>query len=62
MDRPPGAGVIQADQPAVADHIGVDDRDQLSAVRSLADDVPVAICRAHEAGLTHHRVHVLSVP
>ena len=33
------AGIVQADQPAVADHVGVDDGDQLAAARGLAGEI-----------------------
>ena len=33
------AGIVQADQPAVAHHVGVDDGKQLTAARSLAGEI-----------------------
>ena len=42
------ASIVQADQPAVADHVGIDDSNQLPAACGLAGDVQVAACCAHD--------------
>ena len=45
------ASIVQADQAAVADHVGIDDSDQLPAACGLAGDVQVAACCAHDRRL-----------
>ena len=45
FERP---GIVQPDQAAVADHVGIDDGDQLAAARGLAGEVRTDACRAHD--------------
>lgn len=41
LGRPPErAGVVQADQAAVGEHVGIDDGDQSPATRGLAGEGP----------------------
>src|SRR5580704_17036490 len=47
------AGVIRADQAAIADHVGIDDSNQLTAARGLAGEVRADLSRTHEHTLTH---------
>jgi hypothetical protein len=43
-----GASIVLTDQPAVADHVGIDDGDQLPAARGLAGEVRTDTCDTHD--------------
>ena len=43
------AGIIEANQAAIADHVGIDDSDQLTAARGLAGEVRADLSRIHSA-------------
>ena len=46
--RKEGAGIVQADQAAVANHVRVNDGDQLPAADGLAGEVRTDASGAHE--------------
>jgi hypothetical protein len=59
---PQGSGIIKANKSAIADHVGVNDRDEPSTACGLAGKVRVEPTRVHCQTLTKNGVLFPSVP